>query len=515
MRSGPTYMRPGFTPLTPLPPGLRWVATLGISIVVAMTILDTTIANVALPTIAGNLGVAPSQGTWVITFYGVANAISIPLTGWVARRFGEIRVFSVATFFFILASLLCGIAGSLHSLIAARILQGVAAGPLIPLAQSLLVGCYPPEKRGLALAMWSMTVVIGPILGPILGGYICDNYTWHWIFFVNVPVGILCLIALRIPLRGRETPMARNPVDGVGLALLVVGMGALQIMLDEGKDNDWFASPHILTLGIVAAVALTFFVVWELTEENPVVDLTLFRHRNFTVGTICICFGFMFYFASVVLLPMMLQTRMGYTAMWAGITLAPVGFFSIFISPILGKFAGRLDMRPLASFSFVVFGLCFFWRSTFAPNMDVAYVMWPQFVQGIATVLFFMPLTNLSLTGIEQRDIANAMSLATCLRTIGGSVGSSITITMWERLESQHHVRFAEIMNDGNHVFAQAMQGLQGMGMSEMQARAWINQEVTRQGFLMGFNELFWAGGVLYFCMAGLVWMARSSVKRP
>lgn len=505
---------PGLRPVEPQVGGMRVLATVGIALVMAMTVLDTTIANVALPTIAGNLGVAPSQGTWVITFYGVANAIAIPITGWLGRRFGEVRVFSLATFFFVLASLLCGLSHSLPMLIAARVFQGAAAGPLIPLAQSLLLACYPPEKRGLALAMWSMTVVIGPILGPILGGYICDEYTWNWIFFVNVPLGVVCMLILRVVLGGRETPVARTPVDKVGLVLLVLSVGSLQLMLDEGKDKDWFASPFILGLGVVAVIALVFFIAWELTEKNPVVNLSLFRHRSFAVGTICIFFGFMLYFASVVLMPMMLQTRMGYTAMWAGFTLAPVGIFSLFISPVLGKNAAKLDMRMLASASFMVFGLCFFWRSCSSPGMDVAFVMWPQFVQGLAVALFFMPLTSLSLNGIPGGDIANATSLSSCLRTLGGSIGSSLVMTQWERLEALHHVRFAEGMTDASIAFAQAMQGLRSMGMSSMQATAWINQEVTRQGFLVGFNELFWAGGWAYFLMAGLVWLAPAPQRR-
>lgn len=302
-------------PLPPLQGGMLVIATIGISVVTAMTVLDSTIANVALPTIAGNLGVASSQGTWVITFFGVANAIAIPLTGWLARRMGEVRLYFWSTFLFVVASFLCGISSSLGMLIICRILQGAAAGPLIPLSQSLLLACYPREKRGIALSLWSMTIVLAPILGPILGGYICDNYTWNWIFFVNVPVGAVCLVALRIPMAGRETATAKNPIDTVGLILLIIGVGCLQLMLDEGKDKDWFASGYIVILGVLTVVGLVLLVAWELTEEHPVVDLSLFRHRNFTVGTICISLGFLFYFAGVVMMPMMLQTRLGYTSM--------------------------------------------------------------------------------------------------------------------------------------------------------------------------------------------------------
>lgn len=496
-------------PLAPLPSGPRAVATCAISVITAMTVLDATIANVALPTIAGNLGIAPSQGTWVITFFGVANAIAIPITGWLASRLGEVRLYTWATVLFVLASFLCGVSGSLEMLIFSRVLQGLAAGPLIPLSQSLLLACYPPEKRGMAMAMWSMTIVLGPILGPILGGYICDNYTWHWIFFVNVPVGILSLITLRSPLAGRETTTSKGRVDAVGIALLVVGVGALQLMLDEGKDMDWFASPYIITLAVVAVVGIVLLIGWELTEEHPVVDLSLFRHRNFAVGTICISLGFMIYFASVVLLPMMLQTRMGYTAMWAGLTLAPVGFFPAIISPVVGRFSHKLDMRLLVTVSFLTFAFCFLWRTTFAPNMDFAYVVWPQFTQGIAVALFFLPLTNIAFSGLDQKDMANASSLNNCIRVLAGSVGSSITTTLWERQEALHHARLTEHITPYNPVITQTLSQLQNTGFSPEQGKAWLAQEITRQGFLMGFNELFYLGAILFIFLAGLIWLAK------
>ena len=421
-------------PLPPLQGGMLAAATIGISVITAMTVLDSTIANVALPTIAGNLGVASSQGTWVITFFGVANAIAIPLTGWFARRMGEVRLYFWSTFLFVVASFLCGIANSLGMLIICRILQGAAAGPLIPLSQSLLLACYPSEKRGIALSLWSMTIVLAPILGPILGGYICDNYTWNWIFFVNVPVGAVCLVALRIPMAGRETPTAKNPIDTVGLILLIIGVGCLQLMLDEGKDKDWFASGYIVFLGILTVVGLVLLVAWELTEEHPVVDLSLFRHRNFTVGTTCISLGFLFYFAGVVMVPMMLQTRLGYTSMWAGLSLAPIGIFPVFLSPLIGRFAQRIDMRIIVTMSFLVFAAAFYMRTLFSPDVDFFFVLWPQVVQGIGVAMFFMPLTSIIISGLDAKDIANASSLFNCIRVLAGSIGSSPSRSEWERI---------------------------------------------------------------------------------
>lgn len=495
--------------MPPLQGGMLVIATLGISIVTAMTVLDSTIANVALPTIAGNLGVASSQGTWVITFFGVANAIAIPLTGWLARRFGEVRLYFWSTFLFVAASFLCGISNSLGMLIACRILQGAAAGPLIPLSQSLLLACYPREKRGIALALWSMTIVLAPILGPILGGYICDNATWNWIFFVNVPVGAACLLALPLPLAGRETPTSRDPIDAVGLILLIIGVGCLQLMLDEGKDKDWFASGYIVTLGVLTVIGLILLVAWELTEKHPVVDLSLFRHRNFAVGTVCISLGFLFYFAGVVMVPMMLQTRLGYTSMWAGLSLAPIGLFPIFLSPIIGKYAYRLDMRVIVTLSFLVFAAAFHMRSLFPPDIDYASVTLPQLVQGIGVAMYFMPLTSIIISGLGPREIASASSLSNCIRVLAGSIGSSLATTMWERQEALHHARLTECITPFNPAATQGLEQLAAFGLSPDQARAWLANEITRQGFLIGFNELFWLAAVAFVGLAGLVWLSR------
>ena len=662
-------------PLPPLQGGMLVIATIGISVVTAMTVLDSTIANVALPTIAGNLGVASSQGTWVITFFGVANAIAIPLTGWLARRMGEVRLYFWSTFLFVMASFLCGISSSLGMLIICRILQGAAAGPLIPLSQSLLLACYPREKRGIALSLWSMTIVLAPILGPILGGYICDNYTWNWIFFVNVPVGAVCLVALRIPMAGRETataknpidtvglilliigvgclqlmldegkdkdwfasgyivilgvltvvglvllvawelteehpvvdlslfrhrnftvgticislgflfyfagvvmmpmmlqtrlgytsmwaglslapilgpilggyicdnytwnwiffvnvpvgavclvalriPMAgretataKNPIDTVGLILLIIGVGCLQLMLDEGKDKDWFASGYIVILGVLTVVGLVLLVAWELTEEHPVVDLSLFRHRNFTVGTICISLGFLFYFAGVVMMPMMLQTRLGYTSMWAGLSLAPIGIFPVFLSPLIGRFAQRIDMRVIVTMSFLVFSAAFYLRTLFSPDVDFAFVLWPQVVQGIGVALFFMPLTSIIISGLDAKDIANASSLSNCTRVLAGSIGSSLATTMWERQEALHHVRLTESINPFNPAAQHGLNQLTQMGLSPEQAKVWVANEITRQGFLLGFNELFWLASIAFIGLAGLVWLSTPINKK-
>ncbi|MTD33294.1 DHA2 family efflux MFS transporter permease subunit [Paludibacterium denitrificans] len=487
---------------------LVWV-TLALSMSVFMQVLDTTIANVALPTISGNLGAATSQGTWVITSFGVANAIAVPLTGWLAKRVGEVKLFVSSTLLFVLTSWLCGMSSSLEMLIGFRVLQGAVAGPMIPLSQSLLLACYPVEKKGMALALWSMTVIVAPIFGPILGGVISDNWHWGWIFFINVPVGLLAAGVAWRELKARETNILQLPIDKLGLLLLIVGVGALQMVLDRGKELDWFNSSEVIILAVVAALSLTYLVIWELGEKHPIVDLSLFRFRNFTVGVVAISIGFMLYFGTIVLLPLVLQTQMGYTATWAGLAAAPIGILPVILSPIIGKNAHRLDMRWLVTISFTVFALCFFWRSTFAPNMDFVYVVMPQIVQGIGIACFFMPLTTISLAGIRPDQIASASSLSNFLRILVSSIGASVATTLWDRREAVHHVRLTEHISSYDQATLLWFRTLDALGLSTSQQSALTAQEITRQGYLLGSNEIFWGSGILFVLLIALVWFAR------
>ncbi|MDR3433124.1 MAG: multidrug efflux MFS transporter permease subunit EmrB [Rouxiella aceris] len=489
---------------------LAWM-TVALAMATFMQVLDSTIANVAIPTIAGNLGASNSQGTWVITSFGVANAISIPITGWLAKRIGEVRLFLWATGLFAVASWLCGISSSLEMLIFFRVIQGVVAGPLIPLSQSLLLNNYPPAKRSTALALWSMTVIVAPICGPILGGYISDNYHWGWIFFINIPIGIVVVLLTLKTLKGRETETQIRPIDTIGLVLLVVGIGCLQIMLDRGKELDWFSSPEIITLTIVAVVALSFLIVWELTDDHPIVDLSLFKSRNFTIGTLSISLAYMLYFGSIVLLPQLLQEVFGYTATWAGLASAPVGILPVVMSPIIGRFAHRLDMRWLVTFSFIMYSVCFYWRAyTFEPGMGFGASAWPQFIQGFAVGCFFMPLITITLSGLPPSRMAAASSLSNFTRTLAGSIGTSITTTMWTDRESLHHTHMTESITPFNPVATQAYSQLQGMGMSQQQASGWIARQITDQGLIISANEIFWAAGGVFIVLLVVVWFARA-----
>src|SRR5437763_1384313 len=314
-----------------------------------MQVLNSTIANVSLPTISGNLGVSTSQGTWIITAFAAANGIGVPLTGWLMGRYGVVKTFAVSVLAFTAASFLCGIAWSLPSLVFFRVLQGGVSGPMIPGSQALLISIFPSDKRGTALGIWSITTLVAPICGPILGGYISDNYHWGWIFLINVPVGIAVTFLCWINLKSRETPARKLPIDTVGLGLLVVWVGALQVMLDQGKDLDWFSSTEITVLAVITAIGFAAFVIWELTEKNPVVDLSLFKRRNFALGTLAFCLGYAVFFAINLLMPLWLQTQVGYTATWAGLVAAPTGVVAVLPTPLAAKMMSKIDARIVAS----------------------------------------------------------------------------------------------------------------------------------------------------------------------
>ena len=494
----------------PLQGGALAMLTLVLSLATFMLVLDSTIANVAIPTIAGDLGASSSQGTWVITSFGVANAISIPITGWLAKRFGEVRLFLIATLLFVLASWLCGIANSLEMLIVFRVLQGAVAGPIIPLSQSLLLNNYPPEKRGMALAFWSMTIVVAPICGPILGGWISDNIHWGWIFFINVPIGLaVVLISWKI-LEGRESRISHQPVNTIGLILLALGVGALQLMLDQGRELDWFNSTEIVVLTIIAAVGLITLIIWELTDDNPVVDVSLFKSRNFTVGCVSTSLAFLVYSGTVVLIPLLLQQVYNYTATWAGLAAAPVGLLPILLAPIIGKFGNKIDMRILITVSFMVYALTFYWRAvTFEPEMTFMDVALPQFVQGLAVACFFMPLTTITLSGLPPEKMASASSLFNFLRTLAGSIGTSLTTFMWYNREAVHHTQLTEVINPYNPISQQFFQTMGSFGLSEEQTASYIARQITAQGFIIGANEIFLVSAITFISLVVLIWFAK------
>jgi DHA2 family multidrug resistance protein len=485
------------------------IGTIAVSLAVFMNVLDTSIANVSIPSISGDLGVSADQGTWVITSFAVANAISVPLTGWLTQRFGQVRLFMTSIVLFVLASWLCGLAPTLPFLLAARVLQGAVAGPMIPLSQTLLLASYPRAKAPMALSMWSMTTLIAPVAGPILGGWISDNISWPWIFYVNIPVGIVAAIATFAIFRERDSVIRKAPIDTVGLSLLVIWVGSLQIMLDKGKDLDWFNSTTIVVLTLIAVIALAFFIVWELTEEHPVVDLSLFKLRNFTGGTVALAIGYGLYFGNLVLLPLWLQTDIGYTATDAGLVLAPVGLFAVLLSPVVGKFLPRIDPRKIATVAFLVFALVFWMRSRYTTGVDTFSLMLPTLIQGIGMAGFFIPLVSITLSGLPGNRIPAASGLSNFVRIMCGGIGTSIFSTAWDHRSNVHHAQLVEQANLYNPNFNASMQQFGAAGFSQSQGYGLFNSMATQQAAQLGVNDLFYISAAIFVALIALIWITK------
>lgn len=497
-----------FSPPAPLEGAARTWGTIALSAATFMNVLDTSIANVSLPAIAGDLGVSPNQGTWVITSFAVANAIAVPLTGWLSQRVGQVRLFVLSVLLFVLASWLCGLAPNMSSLIALRALQGFVAGPMIPLSQGLLLSSYPRALAGLAMAMWSMTTLIAPVMGPLLGGWITDNMSWPWIFYINIPVGIASALVTWMLYHKRETPTKQLPIDSVGLALLVIWVGAMQITLDIGKENDWFHSDVVVGLAVVAVVGFALFLVWELTDDHPVVDLALFKRRNFWAGALATSVGYGLFFGNVVLLPLWLQQYMGYTATQAGMVMAPVGVMALVLSPWVGKNIAKFDPRYFATFAFAVFALVLWMRSNFNTQADLATIMVPTIVQGVSMAFFFIPLVTITLSGITPDRIPAASGLSNFARITAGAFGTSISTTVWENRASLHHAQLVESIQQGNATAMGALQGLSAAGLTPEQALAQVNRLVDQQAFMLAANDVFLASAFIFLALIPLVWLS-------
>nr|WP_284732247.1 DHA2 family efflux MFS transporter permease subunit [Sphingobium nicotianae] len=474
-----------------------------------MQVLDTTIANVSLPTISGNLGVSSDSGTWVITAFAVANGVIVPLTGWLMMRYGVVRTFTVSVLAFTVASFLCGIAWDLPSLVIFRVLQGGVSGPMIPGSQALLLAIFPSEKRGTALGIWSAMTLAAPIFGPVMGGYISDNYHWGWIFLINVPLGLLTGGITWMMLAKRDTPTRKIPVDKVGLLLLTFWVFSLQTMLDLGKNRDWFNDPLIVVLTIFAAIGFAAWVIWELTEGQPAVDLTLFRSRNFTFGVIALCLGYALLFANNLLLPLWLQTQMGYTATWAGLVAAPAGLVAVVTTPLISKL--KVDARIMATISFLCYGASFLMRSHYTPDATFFTLAAPMLLQGVAMTTFFVPLLTILLDGLPPERIPSASGVSNFARITAGSFAASLVTSYWDRREALHQTRLAESGSLLSPLYREALARLESLGLNPQQAAGSISHSIANQAYLLSTLDIFWASGWMALAMIALVWFT----KRP
>jgi MFS transporter, DHA2 family, multidrug resistance protein len=496
-------------PVTMLSGAALGVAAVGLSLASFMQVLDQTIANVSIPTITGNLGASPNQGTWVVTSFGVASAISLPLTGWLAQRIGQVRLLLWSSILFVLASVLCGMASSLEMLVIARILQGAVAGPMMPLSQAMLVAIFPAQRRLMALSLWSTVIIVAPICGPLLGGWISDNWGWPWIFFINVPVGVLAVTMMLRSFRGRETPIRSVPIDLTGLLLLVVWVGSLQLLLDIGNDVGWFADQGVIWLAVIAVTGFCYFVVWELTQAHPVIELRLFLERNFSVGVLAVSCGYGIFFGTAILIPLWLQTQMGYSAAWAGLAAAPVSIFPLLLSSAVGRGLRRFDPRWFASLAFLAFACASFMRAGFTTQTDFASVVWAQLITGLGIAMFMVPLQSVILGGIRADQIASAAGLSSFIRVIGGSFGASIATSLWARRDAIHHAQLAEAVSLSNVGASSTLQALGDRGLDAAQSHLVMERLLGAQSSLMGVVDYFWLAGWMLLAMVIVVWLAR------
>jgi MFS transporter, DHA2 family, multidrug resistance protein len=497
-----------------------WIIAISVMLATFMEVLDTSVVNVSLPHIAGSLSASIDEATWTVTSYLVANAIILPMTGWLASTFGRKRLLMLSVVGFTSASFLCGFAPTLGSLIFFRIVQGATGGALQPLSQAVLLEAFPPNERGKAMGFWGLGVVVAPILGPVLGGWLTDNYSWRWVFYINIPVGVASLIMTKMFIF--DPPYLRQEsrkVDYWGIGMLAVGIGALQILLDKGQEDDWFESNFMIALAIIAAVLLTVFVIHELLTDDPVVDLRVFKIRSYAVGVFLMTVvGFVLY-GSLVLLPIMLQTLLGYPSLQAGIAMAPRGMGAFVMMPITGMMTGKFDARKLLTVGLVIGGVTLLWLSLI--NLQAGYwdIFWPQIVQGVGMSLLFVPLTTVSMDPIPREKMGNATSLFNLMRNIGGSIGIAVTGTLIARHTRVVTGTLGEHVNvydpETQQLFMQIRAGFMAAGADMVtatnRAYAALFGMISRQAAMVSFVGLFELLGFIFLAMIPLVLL----MKRP
>jgi DHA2 family multidrug resistance protein len=497
-----------------------WIVAIAVMFATFMEVLDTTVVNVSLPHIAGNLSATIDESTWVLTSYLVANAIILPLTGWLASHFGRKRLLMTSVAGFTLSSLLCGIAPNLPLLVMFRLMQGATGGAMQPLSQAVLLEAFPAHERGKAMGFWGIGIVVAPILGPVLGGWLTDTYSWRWVFYINLPIGIVSLVMTKLyvwdpPYLKRET----QSIDYIGIGLLALWVGSLQLALDLGQQRDWFSSPFITTLIIMSGGGVIAFLAREWLAEHPVVDLRVFKVRSYATGVFLMTtLGFVLY-GSLVLLPIMLQTLLGYPSLQAGIAMAPRGLGSLIGMPAVGLLIGRIDPRKMVAAGLIAGAVTLFWLGQLNLNAGYWDIFWPQFFQGLGLSMLFVPLTTISMDPIPRERMGNATSLFNLMRNLGGSTGIAVTSTLLARKNQEHvNVLGAHVTAysaTAQHALESARQGFLAAGSDPVtashQAYAAIFGAVQRQAAMVSFVDLFRLLGMIFLLLVPLVLL----MKRP
>jgi DHA2 family multidrug resistance protein len=498
-----------------------WAIAMTVTLATFMEVLDTSIANVSLPHIAGSLSVGVDESTWVLTSYLIANAVVLPASAWLSRVLGRKRFYMTCVVLFTASSFLCGLAPDLGSLIVLRVLQGAGGGGLQPSEQAILADTFPPEKRGMAFAVYGMAVVLAPAIGPTLGGFITDNFSWRWIFFINVPVGMVSLLAtsrlVEDPPWAKRTPALK--IDYIGIALLICGLGCLQYVLDKGEREDWFQSRMITSLAVVSLVALVGVVLWERRQEAPIVDVRLLGRRSFAVACLMMMMLGVALFGTTVLLPQFLQTLLGYTAQRAGEVLSPGGLVVILLLPIVGRLLAKVDARWLIGFGFVTTSLALFHMTNLYLGIDFKTAMLFRIYQAVGLAFLFIPITTISYSGIPQDKNNEVSALASLARNVGGSIGISLSTTMLARRAQVHQSHLVAHVTPFDPALPRALArvtaGLvqRGLGAAEAArvARGRVYSEVVAQATTLAFVDVIWLLGWVTAAMVPMVLLLRKA----
>ncbi len=497
-----------------------WIIATAVMLSTFMEVLDTTVVNVSLPHIAGSLSASVDEATWTLTSYLVANAIILPITGWLSNYFGRKRLLMMSVTGFTISSFLCGLAPNLPALIIFRIIQGACGGGLQPISQAVLLESFPPEDRGKAMGFWGLGIVVAPMLGPVLGGWLTDSYSWRWVFYINIPVGILALIMTQLfvfdPAYIRR---ASSRIDYWGIGMLAVGVGALQVVLDKGQEKDWFSSDLILRLAVISAVALIAFVIYELLVKHPVVDLRAFKERTYSTGVFLMTvLGFVLY-GSLVILPIFLQTILGYPALNAGIAMFPRGLGSFIAMPVIGMIMVRFDPRKLLTIGVVACVLSLVLLGSLNLNVGYWEIFWAQFLQGLSLGFLFVPLTTVTMDPIPNEKMGNATSIFNLMRNIGGSMGIALSTTLVARSEQRYINVLGKHVNPYNMQTHMMFNGLRSYFMSSGSDAATATQRayaamfglVQRHAAMLSFNYTNWTLAVLFVAVIPFIFL----MKRP
>ncbi|MBF0619489.1 MAG: DHA2 family efflux MFS transporter permease subunit [Candidatus Omnitrophica bacterium] len=492
----------------------KWLIALIVIVPTFIEVVDTSVVNVALDHIRGSLSAGVDEATWAITSYLVSNAIIIPISGWLSRVFGRKRYLLFSIILFTVSSLLCGLAWSLPALIFFRVLQGIGGGALQPISQSILLETFPPKEHGMAMAVFGIGVIFAPILGPVLGGWITDNWSWNWIFFINIPIGIISVISIAAIIKDPPylNRVSLDRIDYWGLMLLGVGLGCLQVVLDKGQQEDWFNSPFILTLAIISAVALILFVIVEMVVKEPVVNLRIFKNAAFTAGNLTMFMAFFVLFGSIVALPIFMQGMMGYTAYLAGLALAVGSIPMLVVMPIAGKLVTKISPKTLLIAGLLTTAGSTWMLTGLSLGVDFSFVVWARVVMGIGMGCVFITLTNLTLSSVPRSEMGNAAAIYNLLRNLGGSFGVAFITTILARQAQVHQARYLEQANPYNMNYQHAVMKIAAMpqaGHSVKAADGVIYQNALRQASLMSFVDVFYLCTILLLCIVPLVALMR------